>query len=134
MLGFVAALVVTGDDLVLRLTTAEHIEGFHRDIVVPMSSVASVWVSEDMWSDLRGLRAPGTGLPGIVAVGTRRGSFGKDFTVIHGKGRGVIVDLEDQEFSRLMVTVAQPEEVLAQLTSHPALRHRDLPPSHREPT
>ena len=31
------------------------------------------------WMPGRNSRAPGTGIPGVIALGTRRGSFGKDF-------------------------------------------------------
>jgi hypothetical protein len=112
-----AHLEVDGDHLALRLTTEEHLEGMHRDIVVPKSAVAVARVAEDVWSELRGIRAPGTGLPGVIAVGTRRGSFGKDFAAVHGPGRGVVVELVDQAFSRLVLTVPDPEEVVARLTT-----------------
>jgi hypothetical protein len=110
-----ADLEVDGDRLALRLTTKEHLEGMHRDVVVPRSSVAVVRVTEDVWSELRGIRAPGTGLPGVIAVGTRRGSFGKDFAAVHGTGRGVVVELVGQPFSRFVITAADPEEVVARL-------------------
>ena len=112
-----ARLEVDGDRLALRLTTAEHLESAHGDLVVPRSSVASVRVTEDVWSELRGIRAPGTGLPGVIAVGTRRGSFGKDFAVVHGTGRGVVVELTDQPFSRIVLTTPDPEEVVTRITA-----------------
>jgi hypothetical protein len=112
-----ARLEIDGDSLALRLTAEEHLEGMHRDVVVPRSSVASVRVTEDVWSELRGIRAPGTGIPGVIAVGTRRGSFGKDFAVVHGQRRGVVVELVDQAFSRIVLTTPDPEEVVARVTA-----------------
>jgi hypothetical protein len=112
-----AHLEVDGGRLALRLTTAENLESAHGDVVVPRPSVATVRVTEDVWSELRGIRAPGTGIPGVIAVGTRRGSFGKDFVVVHGKGRGVVVELVDQPFSRLVLTTPDPEETVARVTT-----------------
>ena len=40
----------------------------------------------------------------MIAVGTRRGSFGKDFAAVHGKGPAVVVELEGADFGRLVVT------------------------------
>jgi hypothetical protein len=114
-----AELRAAGDHLVLHLTAAEHLEGVHGDIVVPMSSISTMRASDDVWSELRGIRAPGTGIPGIIAVGTRRGSFGKDFAVVHGKGPGVVIELRDEEFDRLVLTVADPEAAMAELTGGP---------------
>jgi len=55
-----AELRAEGDQLVLHLTAAEHLEGAHGDIVVPMSSISTMRESDDLWSELRGIRAPGT--------------------------------------------------------------------------
>jgi len=119
MLGAMAELQATGDHLTLHLTAAEHLEGVHGDIVVPMSSIRAMRASDDLWAELRGIRAPGTGIPGVIAVGTRRGPFGKDFAVVHGKGPGVVVELDGEEFDRLVLTVADPEGVLVELTGGP---------------
>jgi hypothetical protein len=51
------------------------------------------------------MRAPGTGLPEVIAVGTRRGGFGKDFAAVHGRGPAVVVELDNCEFERLVVTM-----------------------------
>ena len=112
-----AHLEIDGDRLALRLTGEEHLESAHRDVVVPRSSVAALRVTDNVWSELRGIRAPGTGIPGVIAVGTRRGSFGKDFVVVHGKGRGVVVELVEQPFSRIVITTPDPEEVVARITA-----------------
>jgi uncharacterized protein len=100
----VAELDVEGSDLVLRLRGLEKAEGVHGDIRVPLSAVRAVRAVDDPWPELRGIRAPGTGIPGKVAVGTRRGGFGKDFAAVHGKGPAVVVELDGADFSRLVVT------------------------------
>ena len=45
-----------------------------------------------------------TGVPHVVAVGIRRGDFGKDFAADHGTGLAVVVELEGAVFERLVVT------------------------------
>jgi hypothetical protein len=100
----VAELQVDGDSLVLHLRALEKAEGVHGDIRVPLSAVRAVRSVDDAWPELRGLRAPGTGVPNVIAVGTRRGSFGKDFAAVHGKGPAVVVELEGAEYGRVVVT------------------------------
>jgi hypothetical protein len=90
----VAELQIDGTDLVLHLRAMEKAEGAHSDIRVPLSAVTAVRAVDDPWPELRGIRAPGTGLPNVIAVGTRRGGFGKDFAAVHGKGPAVVVELE----------------------------------------
>ena len=99
-----AELQVDGDELVLHLRPMEKAEGMHGDIRVPFSAVTAVRSVDDPWPELRGMRAPGTGLPNVIAVGTRRGSFGKDFAAVHGKGPAVVVELDGADYGRLVVT------------------------------
>jgi hypothetical protein len=103
-----AALVVQGNELVLNLSTLEKIGAVHGSIRVPLSAVQVVRVAEDPWSELRGMRAPGTGVPGVIALGTRRGTFGADFVSVRGKAPVVIVELEGARFKRLYVTTPDP--------------------------
>jgi hypothetical protein len=99
-----ADLMVDGNELVLHLHAVEKAEGFHGDIRFPLTAVASVRAVDDAWPELRGIRAPGTDVPNVIAVGTRRGGFGKDFAAVHGRGQAVVVDLTGAEYGRLVVT------------------------------
>lgn len=110
-----AQLVVDETSLELRLTALEELGAFHRSFAPPRSSVISARVAPDAWAELRGSRAPGTGLPGVIALGTRRGSFGRDFAAVYRKGPAVDVDLAGVEFARLVVTVPDPAATVASL-------------------
>ena len=111
-----ADLVTDGTSLTLAMSRIEHLEGFRGDLHAPLDAVTAVRAVEDPWAELRGLRAPGTGLPGVIAVGTRRGSFGKDFAAVHGKGPAVVVELSGQEFERWVLTVDDPDAVVARVS------------------
>ena len=99
-----AEVQIDGTELVLHLRALEKAEGAHGDIRLPLSAVTAVRSVDDPWPELRGIRAPGTGLPNVIAVGTRRGKFGKDFAAVHGKGPAVVVELEGADYGRLVVT------------------------------
>jgi uncharacterized protein len=111
----VASLSVEGDELVLTMTPLEKVEGFHGSIRVPVSTVRQVRSVNDPWSELRGLRAPGTGVPRVIAVGTRRGGGIKDFVVVRGQGPGLVVDLDGAEFDRFVVTEEHAEAIATEL-------------------
>lgn len=110
-----AELRVEGDELVLHLSGLEKAEGFHGDIRVPLRAVSGVRAVDTAWPELRGLRAPGTGMPNVIAVGTRRGGFGKDFAAVHGTGPAVVVDLEGAGYGRLVATTDDAEAVAARI-------------------
>ena len=128
-----ADLRTEGAELVLHLRPMEKAEGFHGDIRVPLSAVTSVRAVDDAWHELRGLRAPGTGLPEVIAVGTRRGSFGKDFAAVHGTGPAVVVELEGADYGRLVVSVDDAAAVASAIRAAADARLR-LVGAPRHPT
>jgi hypothetical protein len=78
----VGKLRVEGADLIVELSTLEKAEAAYGDVTVLLTAAQDVRVVSDAWPELRGMRAPGTGIPGKIAVGTRRGSFGNDILVV----------------------------------------------------
>jgi hypothetical protein len=111
----VAELLVEGEDIVVKLRPLEILGALRGNFRVPRSAVRAVRVSENPWSELRGIRAPGTGLPGVIALGTRRGRGGRDFTAVYRKRPAVVVDLEGAVFDRLVLSVDNPQAVAARL-------------------
>jgi hypothetical protein len=114
----VATLSVEGADLVVHMSPLERLGAFRGDFAVPVREVRSVEVAENGWGSLRGIRAPGTGIPGVIAYGTRRYQGGRDFALVLGKRRALVVDLaEGSPFRRLVVTVDDPDQAAQQIRS-----------------
>ncbi len=114
-----AELGIDGDTLVLRLSGLERLAAMRGDIRLPARAVRAVSVAAEPWHALRGIRAPGTGIPRVVAYGTRRMTGGHpDFTAVHGTGPAVQIDLDERaEFGRLLVTMPNPQATAAALRS-----------------
>ena len=112
-----AELQIEDSELVLHLSSVEKMEGLHGDVRVPLSSVTAARSVDDLWQELRGMRAPGTGVPGTLAVGTWRGGFGKDFAVVHGHGPGVVVEVAGEEYARLLVSMADADVIATHLAT-----------------
>jgi hypothetical protein len=111
----VAELVIDGSDLVVRLSPLEKLGAFRGNVRVPVSAVRAVRVSAPAWSELRGIRAPGTGWPGAIALGTRRGGFGRDFAAVSRDRAAVVVELEDAPFGRLVICTPDAEATAARI-------------------
>jgi hypothetical protein len=113
----VATLEVQRDELVVRLSSWEQVAALRREVRVPLASVQTVAAEPDPWSALRGIRAPGTGIPGVVAYGVRRMTgTAPDFAAVHGSGPAVRMELAPgAPFSRIMVSVPDAESTAAAL-------------------
>jgi hypothetical protein len=112
----VARLLVGGDDLRVLLSWLERIGAFVNGYVsIPLASIRLVRVSENPWPELRGMRAPGTGLPRVLALGTWRHSLGRDFVAVYGKGPAVVVEVAGGRFARVVVSSRDAERVAGEI-------------------
>ena len=102
-----AELIVDKEDLVVHLTVGEKIWGFHGDIRVRLSAIASVAPDPKPWLGLRGWRMAGVNFPGQAVLGTRRHGDGYDFCVLRRDRPAVRVDVMSGRFSRLVISVPQ---------------------------
>ncbi len=104
------------------MSRVEHLEGFRGDLHAPLAAV-------DRRPGGRGplVRAAGhpgaraPGMPGVHRRGHPAGSFGKDFAAVHGKGPAVVVEFAGQEFERWVVTVDDPDAVVARAAGRDGL-------------
>lgn len=111
-----ASLRVHPDRLEISLSTAEKSLSLRReDIIVQRDNIRSIAITDDPWIWIRGIRAPGTMVPLVLAVGTWKFHGGKDFLAIKGKRQAVVIDLIDEEYSRVILTTKHAPELIASL-------------------
>ena len=79
----------------------------------PLAAVSSARVVRPARDAIRGIRAPGAGWPGVIALGHWRARGRHDFVAVYGHHAGVVVELAGQRFDRLVVSVDDPEAVVA---------------------
>jgi len=113
-----ADLVVEGSDLVVQMSGLEKLGALRADVRVPLSAIREVRVSDRPWSELRGIRAPGTGWPGLIALCTRRGAGIKDFSAVYRQRPAVVVECGGAEFDRLVISRADAAEKARMLEQH----------------
>ena len=66
-------------------------------------------------AEVRGLRIPGTGVPGVLRAGTFLDGTTRTFALCHRRRPAVVLELAGQAFDRVVVTVADPQAVLDRL-------------------
>ena len=114
-----AKVKVVGDEVILELSFWERLGALHSSLQVSKSAVTKIEFIDNLWSSevLRGVRAPGTGIPYVVLLGTMRGRNYRDFTAIKGRGVGVEICLNEGPFERWIFTLRQQKSELEQLSN-----------------
>ena len=111
-----ATVSTTPGTLTVTLSRAERVLGLLRDLEVPRSAVRAVEVVPDGLTGVRGLRAPGLGLPGR-RIGTWRGRGEKTLVSVRRGQPAVRVRLAGQRFDALLLGVDDPAAVAGTLTA-----------------
>jgi hypothetical protein len=70
-----------------------------------LKNIQEIRYIENPWSRevLRGVRAPGTGIPYVIMLGTMRHRKGKDFCVIYKKNPVILIDFKNEKFARWVI-------------------------------
>ncbi len=110
-----ANVAIEGNELVVQLSKLEKVGALQGGVRVNLGSVKEARVTQDPFAELRGIRAPGTGFPKVIMLGTTRGGFGKDFCAVYRGKPAVLVELAGAEWSRLLVCVEQPEALVERI-------------------
>ena len=98
-------LVVGTDELRVRLSRGEKIGGLHGDLKAPLMKVRDVEAVAEPYRVVRGIRAPGLGVPGRTKIGTWRSKGGKTFAVAHHGQPGMRIRLQDNTFDQVVLSV-----------------------------
>ena len=90
----------------LELSRWEKIGALHANPSAQSTTLVSITSVENPWTKklLKGLRAPGTGIPYVILLGTMRYRGGKDFTAIYGKGPVEVYEFSGGEFTRWIIS------------------------------
>jgi hypothetical protein len=110
-----AHLVVDGEKVRLELSLLEILGAFHKSPEVDLAEVETIEIEETPWvrEVLKGVRAPGTGIPFVVMLGTMRYRGGRDFVAIYRRKPAAIINLRSGEFKRWIFEIKDMAEIEA---------------------
>ena len=111
-----ATVQLTPETLTVHLSRGEKVLGLLRDLTVPRSSVTAVEVVPDGLSALRGIRAPGLGLPGLRAIGTWRRRGERSLVSVRRGQPALRLGLTGQRVDTVLVGLPDPAAAAAELT------------------
>ncbi len=97
-----------------KLKPLEVIGAFAPSPSIPISCLRSISIEETPWSSkiLRGIRAPGTGLPFLIMLGTMRHRGGKDFCVVYKNQPVLVLEFEGGAWARWVVPATEQNKAV----------------------
>lgn len=100
-------LIVEADQLKLQLSDWESVGALHPSPSMPISEITKIEYYDDLWSSkvLKGFRAPGTGVPFLIMLGTMRTMRWKAFCAIYKRRPGVVIDFNSGPFNQWIFTM-----------------------------
>ena len=107
MAGDKPRFIIADGTLTLSLTGWEKIGAFHTSPSIGLSEVRAIHYVDEVWRSpfFKGIRAPGTGFPFLIMLGTLRTLHSKALCVVYKKGPGVVIDLASGPFQRWIVSI-----------------------------
>lgn len=108
-----AQVVVKGNRVRFELSLWEKLGAFANSQEISLSEIESVETVPNPWTSqvLKGVRAPGTGIPFVVLLGTMRYRGGKDLCAIYKRRPSAIVTVKSGPYKRWIFEIKDKSEV-----------------------
>jgi hypothetical protein len=107
------AISVEDDKLVVEVQGWHKLWSLTSRLEIPLAHVSGVRSAAD--ERPRGIRAPGTFIPGVITAGTFHHNGKKAFWDVHDAGKAIAIDLQDECYSMLIVEVADPQLTISNI-------------------
>jgi hypothetical protein len=107
-------LKIQDGQLIYQLSILEKLSAFNGSPTVRIENLVSVSKEDNPWSAkvLRGIRAPGTGFPYLIMLGTMRHRKGKDFTVVYKRRAVLVLEFENENFKRWVIPATETNQAV----------------------
>jgi hypothetical protein len=108
-----AIIELDGDTLTVRVTGLDQVLALKHSLEVPLEHVAAI--DQDSGEAARifhGLRLPGTSIPGVITAGSYLRAGEWSFWDVHDPDKAVIIRLNDEHYSRVVVQVDDPQATI----------------------
>lgn len=112
-----ATLQIKNDTLHVKMNLLETIFAFRRKFEIPLENVRRVQPEDLPLTKLyRGIRAPGTHVPGLIVAGTYYKDNQRNFWNVR-RGQDIItIDLaEDEHYDRLVLGVQDADQIIGKI-------------------
>ena len=115
-----ARVSITEDLLTVELHGLHKLWALKSRIRVPLTQVRGATADPGIVAEPKGMHAPGTHVPGVLAAGTFRQNGERVFWNVQDGTRAVVIELADDYYVRLVIEVDDPGATVAMIErAHP---------------
>lgn len=107
-----ARIDIVNDRLVVRLEGLRRLWALKRGFDLPLAHVRGATLDDGIFHEPKGVRAPGTHVPGYLAVGSFRREGEWTFWEVKSRDRAVVVELTGERYARLVLEADDPRGVI----------------------
>ncbi len=111
-----ADLMVEPAHLRVKLGRWERFGAFQDSFDIPWDHIVYAEAVSDMWPRVRGWRWPGIGIPHVILVGKMKFRGGQDFCALLGTKPGIVLELRDQPYERVLATAPNAARIVTRVT------------------
>lgn len=108
-----AVVSIDGDTLVVEIEGMDKLWALKSRLEIPLANVRGATVDPGVIKEPKGIRAPGSHLPGVITAGTFHIDGERVFWDVRDAAKTVVIELHNERYARLIVQVADPRAAVA---------------------
>jgi hypothetical protein len=85
---------------------------FKSEIKIPCEHILKAYQDIEIVKGKRGMRFPGTSIPGIVNAGTFLNKGETNFWDVSKTENAIVIDLKDEDYNQMIIEVENPLEAI----------------------
>ncbi|MFD8413716.1 MULTISPECIES: hypothetical protein [unclassified Streptomyces] len=107
-----ARITVENTTLIVTVEGLDKLWALKSRLEIPLANVRGATHDPGIIRDRKGLRAPGTHLPGVITAGTWHHEGERIFWDVRNPEKAIVIELADEHYTRLVVEVDDPRAVV----------------------
>lgn len=107
-----ARITFENTTLVVTVEGLDKLWALKSRLEIPLAHVRGATHDPGIIRDRKGVRAPGTHVPGVITAGTWQHEGERIFWDVRNPEKAIVIELADERYTRLVVEVDDPRAVV----------------------
>ncbi|MFE7113493.1 hypothetical protein ACFU98_45565 [Streptomyces sp. NPDC057575] len=108
-----AHISIDDGNLIVEIDGLDKLWALKSRLTIPLAHVRGATADPGIIKEPKGLRSPGTHVPGVVTAGTFHVDGERVFWDVHDPAKAVVIQLADERYARLVIQVSDPRATVA---------------------